>query len=78
MSPGPEQLGADGVPEHDLAREHAVGDQQPEVQRVGVGQPAAIPFADGEGGDPHPQFVLGGVEALGVEQRPEFRIEVEQ
>ena len=48
MSPGPEQLGADGVAEHDLARQHAVDEQQTEVHRVGVGQAAAVPLADRE------------------------------
>ena len=75
---GPEQLRADGVAEHDLAREHALGDQQAQVQRVGVGQPPAVPLADRERRDAHAQLVLRGLAALGRQQLTELRVELEQ
>ena len=75
---GAEQLGADGVVEHHLAREDAFGDQQAQVQRVRVGEPPAVPLADRERGDPHAQFMLRELAALGRQQLPELRVEVEQ
>jgi len=73
-----EQLSADGVVEHHLARQDALGDQQAQVQRVRVGEPPAVPLSDRECGDPHAQFMLRELAALGRQQLPELRVEVEQ
>ena len=76
--PGPQQLGADRVAEHDLTREDALGDQQPEVRRIGVGQAAAVPLADCEGRDPHTKLALGRLAAIRREELPEVGIELQQ
>ena len=65
-------------PEHDLAREHAVGDEQAEVRRIGVDEAPTVPLADGKGRHAHAQLVLGGRAALVAEELPELRIELEQ
>ena len=45
MSPGPEQLGADRVARQDLAREHAVEQEQADVVGAGAGRRSAFPRA---------------------------------
>ena len=57
MSPGPSSSVLTVSPEHHLAREHALDDQQAHVQRIGLGQPPAVPLADRERRDADAQLV---------------------
>ena len=76
--PRAEQLGAYRVAQDDLAREHALRDQQTEVRRIGVGQPAAVPFPDPERAHADAQLALGLLAAIGGQQLAELRIQFEQ
>jgi hypothetical protein len=73
-----QQLRADVIGDHQLARKDAVEHQQADVVGAGPGQPLHVPRADREPVRPYDQLALGIGPAAAGQQRAELGIRLEQ
>jgi hypothetical protein len=75
---GTEQLGADGVLEHDLACDDAVDHQQPDILAADRRQPVSRPLASRQLEDAHHELCPRLGEAVEIQRCAELRVEIEQ
>ena len=74
---GAEQLGADGVRDEHLAREHALEDEQADVVGARAGEPQSLPRPFREGVHHDLELALGRSQPLTLEQLAELGIELQ-